>query len=87
MAAGDLRLPDADRAAAGRLLGLQGSDLPTRLGCGRSTDRGDLVRAAVQQLTHWQRVAAHPGSSSGTRSFARMMVRACERLVTATPAR
>jgi signal transduction histidine kinase len=78
----DPRLPAAERLAAERLLGLHGTEAPARLGCGPRADSGQLVRAAEEQLAHWQQVAAHPASSRATRTVARFLVGTCERLLT-----
>ena len=81
------RLPQGERVAAERLLGLHGTDPGARLGCGPDADPGQLARAAREHLAHWQQVAAHPASSPGTRTVARALVGTCERLLTTTAAR
>ena len=83
----DPRLPQGERVAAERLLGLHGTDPGARLGCGPDADPGQLARAAREHLAHWQQVAAHPASSPGTRTVARSLVGTCERLLTTTAAR
>jgi hypothetical protein len=86
LTAPDAPLPAAERLAAVRLLGLLGTDPAARLGCGPDADPGQLVRAAREHLAHWQQVAVHPASSTGTRSVARFLVGTCERLLTTTGA-
>ncbi|MGY1590816.1 ATP-binding protein [Geodermatophilus sp. SYSU D00708] len=84
LTAADAPLPPAERLAAVRLLGLLGTDPAARLGCGPDAEPGQLVRAAREHLAHWQQVAAHPASSTGTRTVARFLVGTCERLLTTT---
>lgn len=83
LAADDPGLPQAERLAAERLLGLHGTDPAARLGCSSDADPEQLVPAAREHLAHWQQVAAHPASSTGTRTVARFLVGTCERLLTA----
>jgi hypothetical protein len=82
LGAGDPRLPEADRRAAERLLGLHGTEPAARLGCDAGADAEQLQRAAAEHLARWQQVAAHPASSSATRAVARFLVGTCERLLT-----
>jgi signal transduction histidine kinase len=84
LTADDPRLPQVQRRAAERLLGLHGTDPAARLGCGSDAAPEQLVGAAREHLAHWQRVAAHPTSSTATRTVARFLVGTCEQLLTAS---
>jgi signal transduction histidine kinase len=82
--AGELVVPDDERGAAERLLGLHGTDLPARLGTGTE----ELADTALRQLGRWQQTAAHPTSTADGRRLALLMVQMCERLLaSASPPR
>ncbi|WP_198588450.1 sensor histidine kinase [Geodermatophilus chilensis] len=78
---GELWVPGDQRRAAEVLLGADGPEVWTRLGCGPAAGPDDLRRAAAEQLAHWQRVAAHPASPAASRRLAGALVQTCERLL------
>jgi signal transduction histidine kinase len=87
LCSGELCVPDEQRRAAEVLLGADGLEPWARLGCTPAKAPQDLTRAAVQQLAHWQRVAAHPATPPPARRLAGALVQTCERLLSASARR
>ncbi|MHA6630527.1 ATP-binding protein [Pseudonocardia sichuanensis] len=81
LGAGELQLPDGERRAAERLLGVLGPETPTRLGLAPGSPAPDVRRAATEQLAQWQRHAVNPLAGSDARTAADVLVRTCERLL------
>ncbi|HEX2075681.1 MAG TPA: ATP-binding protein, partial [Geodermatophilus sp.] len=81
LCSGELRVPDDERLAAERLLGMVGMQAAARLGCSPDAGAAVLADTAREQLARWQRAAAHPASTAATRTLAHLMVRTCERLL------
>jgi signal transduction histidine kinase len=79
--AGELVLPDGERAVAERLLGAAGTDPRTRLGLEQGAGQDAVLRAAAEQLSRWQRRAANPLSGVEIRKASDVLVQACERLL------
>jgi len=83
---GDIRVPDDQRRAAERLLGVDGVAAWARLGRGPDALPAELADAAAAELGRWQRAAAHPTSTAASRRLAEFLVRTCERLLSASAA-
>jgi hypothetical protein len=77
-----LRVPEADRGVALRLLGADGADPRSRLGLGADADLDRVRAAAAQQRDRWQQLAAHPATSRALRTLADTVARTCELLPT-----
>ncbi|GAA5150745.1 hypothetical protein GCM10023321_16600 [Pseudonocardia eucalypti] len=74
-------LDGPDRRLAERLLGWTGNSPAIRLGLAEDADREQIRAAAADQLAHWQRLAAHPVSTSARRDAAAVLARTCEDLL------
>lgn len=81
--AGRVRLADADAARAERLLGADGGLAHQRLGADASTTPDELMKLAIDQHGHWQRVGESPLTSRPSADAARVLVRTCEGLLVA----
>jgi signal transduction histidine kinase len=79
--AGELDVPHEERAAIERLLGAAGPDPHTRLALALDAGQQEVLRAAAEQLAHWQRHAANPLAGTDLRTVADVLVRTCERLL------
>jgi hypothetical protein len=82
---GTLRLPDADRQPAERLLGAYGGQPGVRLGLAAEADPEAIRRAAAERMAYWQRLAAHPAMTAPVRDAAEVLVRDCASLLAAPP--
>jgi signal transduction histidine kinase len=79
--AGELDLPDSERRAVERLLGVEGTDPRTRLGLVPGATEQEVAQAAAEQLARWQRHAANPLAGVDVRKAADVLVHASERLL------
>ncbi|MGK5112755.1 sensor histidine kinase [Geodermatophilus sp. CPCC 205506] len=86
LCSGEIRVPDDQRRAAERLLGVDGVPAWARLGRGPDALPAELADAAAADLARWQRAAAHPTSTAASRRLAEFLVRTCERLLSASAA-
>jgi signal transduction histidine kinase len=86
LCSGELRVPDDQRRAAERLLGVDGVPDWARLGCGPDAGPAELADAATAELARWRRAAAHPTSTAASRHLAEFLMRTCERLLSASGA-
>jgi hypothetical protein len=86
LCSGEIRVPDDQRRAAERLLGVDGVPAWARLGRGPDAPPAELADVAAAELSRWQRAAAHPTSTAASRRLAEFLVRTCERLLSASAA-
>jgi 50S ribosome-binding GTPase len=79
--------PDAYRAEAERLLGANGATPARRLGLVDDTDPGTLRAVALETLERWRRLSENPVFPRAFADAARTVVRSCEGILHALPAR
>lgn len=82
--ASGMGLTDNEIDGAERLLGRDGTSLTARFGVDEAAERGVLRTAALAELEHWQRRREHPFAGPDTVYAARVLVRTCEGLLSAT---
>lgn len=80
---GAVTLPDEQGVEAERLLGGSGPGPAARLGLDPLTEAGELVRAAQEARSRWQRRAENPLSSRDVAEACRVLVRSCEGILAA----
>ncbi len=78
---GAVPLSAADAELALRLLGMFGSDPPTRVGLPTATTPSSLSDVVMDQLTHWRELAETPNAPEEVRDTATVLVRTCEGLL------
>ncbi|RGC65319.1 hypothetical protein C5N14_29180 [Micromonospora sp. MW-13] len=77
-----IRLPRGHDEAL-RLLGAHGPDSRSRLGLTGDAGSGEVTRAATRALVFWRTLSMAPDSGPAGRGACALLVRACERLLTA----
>jgi hypothetical protein len=77
-----IRLPRGHDEAL-RLLGAHGSDSRSRLGLADDADSGQVTQAATRALVFWRTQSMAPDSGPAGRGACALLVRTCERLLTA----
>ena len=80
-------LPDAYRAEAERLLGVNGTTPARRLGLVDDTDPGTLRAVALEALERWRRLSENPVFPRAFANAARTVVRSCEGILHVPPGR
>lgn len=85
IAAGAVPLPEADRAAALRLLGGSGMTAAERLGLPADAGPAQLHAAILSEVERWRRRAEHPISPRSVVTVAQDLVRTCELLLQGLP--
>jgi hypothetical protein len=78
---GQLRVPEAHRGPALRVLGGCGVDPRARLGLPADADPARLAEAAAAQREHWHRLATHPAATAHLRTVATAATRTCDQLL------
>jgi hypothetical protein len=78
---GQLRVPDAHRGPALRVLGGCGVDPRARLGLPADADPARLAQAAAAQREHWHRLATHPAATAHLRTVATAAIHTCDQLL------
>lgn len=85
IAAGAVPLPEADRAAALRLLGGSGMTAAERLGLPADAGPAQLHTAILSEVERWRHRAEHPISPRSVVTVAQDLVRTCELLLQGLP--
>ena len=83
---GQLRVPDAHRDPALRVLGGYGVDPRTRLGLPADAHPARLAAAAAAQREHWHRLATHPAATTHLHTVATAATHTCGQLLTTAAA-
>jgi hypothetical protein len=78
---GQLRVPEAPRGRALRVLGGCGIDPRTRLGVPADAHPARLAEAAAAQREHWHRLATHPAATAHLRTVATAATHTCDQLL------
>ena len=78
---GQLRVPDAHRDPALRVLGGYGVDPRTRLGLPADAHPARLAAAAAAQREHWHRLATHPAATAHLHTVATAATHTCDQLL------
>ena len=78
---GQLRVPDAHRGPALRVLGGYGGDPRTRLGLPADADPARLPAAAAAQREHWHHLATHPAATTHLHTVATAATHTCDQLL------
>ncbi|MBY6361593.1 dynamin family protein [Rhodococcoides corynebacterioides] len=78
MRAREVRLPDDQRAALALVIGAQGMDAATRLGCDPDASESELRDAALAAVRTWRARSTHPLLDRFTASACEVAVRSAE---------
>jgi hypothetical protein len=83
--AGEIMLPPAEMAEVERLVGVEGTSAPARLGLGPDASVDEVRAAAEAAVERWRRRAEHPLTSRSVATLATDVIRTCEGLLADRP--